>query len=277
MTWGNPESVSFEKRHIRMVVVDHHRVKVHRLLAPTVERILLDLAKQGMSAETTGWAPGGDGRRVRVEVDGLAPDRAEAAMREYGFEGTAEPYWFVWPSDLPPDDLGATQGPLGGDGVRRSTQTTKPLIRKPLRGDQRLGSRPLSLGDEGVDVLTLQAFLGAPRTGVYDSETADVVRAFHDRRGSTSDGSMSLASQAWIIPRTVERLRTGAAGLTVMLLSSALIAKGVLDRDSPVETRYTVALANTVRSYRESIGLPRSEVVDSPTWASLVDQPRQNS
>lgn len=276
MTWGNPKAVSFEKRHIRMVVVDHHRVKVHRSLASVVERILLDLAKQGLTAQTTGWSPGEDGRRVRIEVEGLTPDRAESAMQQYGFEGTAEPYWFVWSSDTPPDDQEASQGPTGGDEVPDRIKTTRPVVRKPPRGDQRLGSRPLGPGDEGSDVLTLQAFLGAPRTGVYDAATVESVRLFHSRKGFTSDGSMPLSSQAWIIPRNVERLRTGAAGMTVILLWSALIGRRVLDIETRVEPRYTLALANAVRDYRESIGLPRSEVVDSPTWASLVDQPRQS-
>ena len=111
---------------------------------------------------------------------------------------------------------------------------------------------------------------------MYDDETAEFVRAFHTRKGFQSDGSMPLASQCWIIPRTTERLRSGAAGLTVMLLSAALIAKGVLDLETPIRTRYSPELANVVRDYRQSLGLPRSEVVDSPTWASLVGQPRQS-
>lgn len=275
MTWGNPSAVSFEKRHIRMVVVDHHRVKVHRSLAPIVERILLDLASQGLTAETTGWEPGESGRRVRIEVEGLTPDRAETAMQAYGFEGTAEPYWFEWAGEQPPDEPDDALTAQGDDEAAERTRITKPVTQKPPKGSQRLGSRALGLGDEGLDVLTLQVFLGAPRTGFYDEATADIVRQFHERKGSTSDGSMSLGSLGWIIPRNIERLRTGAAGLTVMLLSAALIAKGVLDPNAPIHTRYTVALADVVRDYRESIGLPRSEVVDSPTWSSLVDQPRR--
>lgn len=275
MTWGSPEAVSFEKRHIRMVVVDHHRVKVHRSLAGIVESILLDLAKQGLTAQTAGWEAGADGRRVRIEVEGLDGERVAVAMKGYGFTPAGDDFWFEWASDTPPEQQEVPQEAQGGDGEPKRTQITKPATLKPPQGDQRLGSRPLGPGDEGMDVLTLQAFLGAPRTGMYDEETVDVVREFHSRKGSTSDGSMPLASQCWIIPRTVERLRTGAAGLTVMLLSSALIGKQVLDIDTEVQARYTVALANLVRDYRESIGLPRSEVVDSPTWASLVAQPRQ--
>jgi hypothetical protein len=258
-----------------MVVVDHHRVKVHRTLAPIVERILLDLASNGLTAETTGWAPGQDGRRVKIAVDGFTPERAAAAMLAYGFEPTGEDSWFMWGSDIPPEDSEAPREPQKREDSPKQTQITKPAVLTPTQGDQKLGSRPLGLGDQGADVLTLQAFLGAPRTGLYDEVTAETVRLFHTRKGSTSDGSMPLASQAWIIPRTVERLRTGAAGLTVMLLTAALIGKRVLDLDTPLEPRYTVALANTVRSYRESIGLPRSEVVDHPTWASLVEQPRR--
>jgi len=133
----------------------------------------------------------------------------------------------------------------------------------------------LGLGDEGMDVLTLQVFLGAPRTGKYDAATEEAVRGFHTRKGFISDGSMPLASQSWIIPPTIERLRSGAAGLTVLLLTSALVGRQVLARDFPLTPRYTVELADAVRGYRESIGLPRSEVVDSPTWVSLVEQPRR--
>lgn len=275
MTWGNPDAVSYEKRHIRMVVVDHHRVKVHRSLAPIVERFLLDLASQGMTAEVAGWEPGGDGRRVHVVVDGLDSDRTTAAMLTYGFAATSEPFWFVWAGEQPPDGADASPETQGGDEAPTRTPITKPVNRTPLTGAHRLGSRDLGPGDEGQDVLTLQAFLGAPRTGQYDPATSETVRGFHTRKGFASDGSMPLASQAWIIPRSVERLRTGAAGLTVMLLTSALIGKQFLDLDTPVAARYTVALANVVRDYRESIGLPRSEVVDYPTWASLVEQPRR--
>jgi hypothetical protein len=129
MTWGNPLAVSFEKRHIRMVVVDHHRVKVHRSLAPVVERILLDLAKQGLAAETTGWEPGDDGRRVRIEVEGLTPDRAEAAMAVYGFSGTAEPFWFEWTGAQPPEGQEATQDRQGDDTAPSGTIPTKPTGR----------------------------------------------------------------------------------------------------------------------------------------------------
>lgn len=275
MSWGTPSAVSFEKRHIRMVVVDHHRVKVHRLLAPLVERILLDLAAKGLTAETAGWEPGQDGRRFSLAVDGLTSERVTEVMQTYGFSPSSRRGWYVWSSDTPPEGSEAAQEPEEGDEASTRTRITKPVVPVAPRGDQRLGSRDLFLGDSGMDVLTLQAFLGAPRTGEYDIATADEVRRFHERKGFTSDGSMPLASQCWIIPRNVERLRTGAAGLTVMLLSAALIGRGVLHLDYRVDTRYTVALANVIRDYRESIGLPRSEVVDSPTWASLVDQPRR--
>ena len=275
MTWGSPAAVSFEKRHIRMVVVDHHRVKVHRSLAAVVERILLDLAEQGLTAETEGWTFGGDGRRVKVVVDGLNSDKVGAVMSKYGFVGTKDVDWFAWSESQPPDEADAYQEVPPVSKPVSPSQSSKVSIPKAPVGTQKLGERALELGDEGMDVLTLQVFLGAPRTGKYDAETMKVVHGYHSRKGFASDGSMPLASQAWIIPRTVERLRTGAAGLTVLLLTSALIGRQVLGRDFPLTPRYTVELADVVREYRYSIGLPKTEVVDSPTWASLVGQPRR--
>jgi hypothetical protein len=149
MTWGNPLAVSFEKRHIRMVVVDHHRVKVHRSLAPVVERILLDLAKQGLAAETTGWEPGDDGRRVRIEVEGLTPDRAEAAMAVYGFSGTAEPFWFEWTGAQPPEGQEATQDRQGDDTAPIGTIPTKPTVQS-CRADRTAGAPPRHGGGDPV-------------------------------------------------------------------------------------------------------------------------------
>jgi peptidoglycan hydrolase-like protein with peptidoglycan-binding domain len=274
MSWGAPKSVSFEKRHIRMVVVDHHRLKVHRSLAPIVERILLDLAEQGLTAETSGWSEGKDGREFRIVVEGMTPEQTDTAMGTYGFKPIAGDGAYRWGAENPPEEPEPAPEPQTGKKVPTRTPVSKPVVPVAPTGHQRLGSRPLALGDEGLDVLTLQVFLGAPRTGIFDDSTENVVRQYHERKGFSSNGTMTLFAFGWIIPRSVERLRTGAAGLTVRLLSSALIAKGELPIDSKVDTRYTVALANAVRDYRMKIGLPRSEVVDSPTWASLVDQPR---
>lgn len=273
MIWGTPGSVSFEKRQIRMVVVDHHRVKVHRLIAPLVERILLDLAAQGLTSETSGWEPGSDGREFRIEVDGFDQDRSAAAMRSYGFAPIEPPGWFRWDSEEPPtgsDDPETVA--QGGEHAIRDNRTI-PVALKPLRGTQRLGSRDLGPGDEGMDVLTLQAMLGCPRTGVFDDLTKDAVQQFYVRKSFTSDGTMTLGGQCWLIPRTVERLRTGAAGMNVRLLCSALIGRGILPIEAVVETRYTVQIANVIRNYRDTLGFVRSEVVDAPTWASLIDNP----
>jgi len=124
-------------------------------------------------------------------------------------------------------------------------------------------------------VLALQVFLGAPRTAVYDSDLEHAVIEFHRRKGFQSDGSMTLAAMRWIIPSTTERLRPGASGLTVMLLCSTLISKGVLPLDHPLTAHYTVALADVVREYRQSLGMEPTEVVDHPTWYSLIEQPVQ--
>lgn len=62
---------------------------------------------------------------------------------------------------------------------------------KPAEVARELGSRALTLGDQGPDVAYIQALVGVEADGVYGDDTARAVRRWHKTRGRHMSGDVT--------------------------------------------------------------------------------------
>lgn len=299
-SWGNPTAATFQKRRVRLVAVDEMRVQVHAALQPIVEKLLRDLSVIDLRvARVAGFPESPNGTGLVIELDPPRPELVAAAMQAAGFtrEGPARGMW-TWggtfeeaeqagkaldASRQEAEDAALRSGRADVPPAPTEAPTPPPTARTTAEaypGDEGWyeglpGSRVLEPGGEqsGVDVLFLQCYLQTARTGIYDPETIAAVSTYMRRRGFSYEGRMSADEWQQLIPKTKRYMRNGDGGRNVRLLSSALIARGVMPRTAAVQGYFGVVLSRTIREFQTEHGHRRTGIVAAMDWAALVGDP----
>jgi len=285
--WGNPATASFAKRSIRLVAVDEFRVKVHKDIQPVIEHVLRLLSESDLKVtEVTGWPLSKAGTGLQILIDGQGGEAFAAAMGKYGFKPTRKnPNLYEWAGTY-------EEAVTAGDALDEAADTeehelaTTPdepeAVFHPVTDDDpewftgKPGERVLDPADDrslGRDVLFLQAYLGAPRTGWFDVDTISAVTDFQRRRDLKPDGIVGVETWRGFIPRIRPRLRPGDAGRSVRAISAGFIAAGVADRDSTVYGRYGVLMSRTVRHAQGELDLRVDGRIGALEWEALFAYP----
>lgn len=308
--WGVPSQSTFEKRLIRQVIVDDHRVRVHKDLVPVVEHVLSNLVQTDLVIGTLEGYPAEErGIGLRLVLDPPNPQFVAEAMSKFGFQAEGEDL-YVWAltyedalsaaeaidQDVP--DQPATASPAAEhpeSGTAEQTGGDSPADGDPegtISAEEnpadwaaerraegwyadRPGTRDLIPGEgqTGRDVVFVQAYLDVPRTGRYDSATVNAVGYFLGRRGLPADGAMRAEAWMQLIPRVRPNIYSGEHGRYVRVVSAAMIAAGVLPPDYPVTPRYGRDLQRIIRDMQEERGGPRTGRITRLEWSYLLGYP----
>lgn len=278
--WGNPVHTTFAKRNIRLVAVDDIQVKVHRVLQPIVEQLLLHLGVQDLKIDhVAGFPDSPAGQGLVLRLAGIPAEAVATAMEQYGFAPDADMAdHYVWGAGYEEAEAKAAEiddAPPEPDAAPEPPAEAPALADLEGWWDGLPGARDLENGIDyaGRDVLFLQAYLGTPRTGVYDPATIAAVAAMKARRGLAADGSMNAEAWKQLLPRMRRKVQHGDNGRTVRLLSAALIAAQAVALDEPVRARYNSALARLVRDWQTETGLRKTGAITSIDWGELLYHP----
>lgn len=277
-TWGNPEHRTYRKNFIRVVYVDDHRPLVHILLVGVVTHVLRECADMDEPVEVVGFPDVADGRGLAFASE---PTEVVAAiLTAHGYSQVGKTLW-TW--DGTPEEAAAASAKFDAldEEERLDEQAGTPT---PDTFDGPLpGSRALTIGDSGQDVMFLQVYLGLERTGTFDEDTALAVYSLKERRSLApartgkkrkpkdlqAHGSISINDWRLIFPRHWPRLRPGEGGRPARVLIAALIAAtGRLDM--PCRSVLGVAGVRVLRQFQRDEGLQPTGRVSIMEWGRLV-------
>ena len=147
-----------------------------------------------------------------------------------------------------------------------------PLLPRPP------SARPvLSLGDEGVDVETVQRRVGVAVDGKFGPMTRAAVQAFQTAAGLRADGVVGPLTRAALdqgrpaspVAARAARpvLRQGATGSAVVELQTLLTRAG---HSTSRDGSFGPATHAAVVAFQRRRGLTADGIVGPPTWAALV-------
>jgi peptidoglycan hydrolase-like protein with peptidoglycan-binding domain len=263
-SWGNPVSTNFRKNNIREAKIGDTAVAVHALIRPMVERMLAMLNEAGL--DTSAVRPVGDptglGFILDVPVSKQVLEHAEVAALSLGFEYHDHGQWVFAAS--------ASWAKAKGEELAAADQAevSTTFTPEPVDGD-RPGSRELTIGDEGLDVKTLQLFVRAAPTGVFDEATARALRDYQTHHGLSGDGAATRDFWLELLPRKIMWRRMGDGGRDIRLLQAALSAFGYMPAEQEVTARYGMVMNRAVRALRDEKGMRGATKIDSLVWTSL--------
>ena len=289
--WGDPAHSTFVKRFIRLVAVDDHQLKVNVNLQPVVEHMLRQLGEVNLVVEhIEGWPVYPAGTGIVLRLSPPDPQLVTTALAQYGFEPDPEREDGFYFADSAVSavakgkalDEGYDAAALG-DGVSAPVVApvapTPPVAVEERRVAERddddwdeglPGHRETEPGEVGTDVLFLQAYLGAPRTGVLDPETLAAVRRFQQTRGLTLTDRVSRQTWQNLVPHHRRHLSPGDGGKPVRILHAAIIAAGYSPRDTPVRAVFGVLLTREVREFQKVTGALPNGRVRTREWTHLL-------
>lgn len=287
--WGKPTGSTFRKRHTLLVAVGDHRLRVHRHLAPIVDHALTLLDQTDLVVDSLlGLDAYPDGRGLLLRLSPPNPELVAQALAGHGFDpdpDLADGYRYRETIDVAmatgealdaardraTDGEGILVASLAESAADGQGAPEERIERDDERWDHGLpGHREIEPGDIGSDVLFLQAYLDAPRTGILDAATLAAVNAWQERRGLPIEQRVSERDWQNITPHYRRLLSPGDGGRAVRIISAALIAGGHVERDSPVRAIFGVALAKEIRAFQEHAGLMRNGRIRSGEWAGLL-------
>lgn len=307
--WGNPAQSTFAKRLIRQVIVDDHRVNVHKDLVPIVEHLLSNLVQTDLVIDALeGYPAEPRGLGLHLTLAPANPRMVADVMGRFGFTAEDEDM-YVWglshadaieagkaidqepteqPADAPDTDEDAPAGTgeqddaldaVDGDPTGVITAEVRPGWHAILEEEGWYPGLPATrdlvpgTGQTGRDVVFVQAYLDVPRTGRYDAATVNAVGYFLGRRGLPADGAMTNEAWKQLIPRVRPNIYSGEHGRYVRVLSAAMIAAGHLPVDYPVSPRYGRDLQRIIRDMQEARGGTRTGRITSVEWTYLLGYP----
>jgi hypothetical protein len=146
-----------------------------------------------------------------------------------------------------------------GAGVAATPASAIAVARYPV----------VSVGSYGVNVLALQLLLRhhghtIDASGTFDGATADAVAIVQSAAALTPDGIVRPATWRALVPPLAEGVEVEAVAAVKQLLN-AKRAAGL-----SVSGSFDAPTTGAVRQLQQRLGLPRTGVVDEPTWRHLL-------
>jgi len=258
--WGNPELKSFKNNHIRRVIVDTARVFVHRNLTSEVEEILLRAASNGASFSEDG-------------LPAILPafEMDDSPEGKYGVK-------FQIPNFEVKLDLENTRFFQIGDvfiysdfspEVEESLSTIESVYIDKV--EDKLGSRQLKLGSQGVDVKFIAYFLGMEEAALHDKFDESIKQGilyYQRRMGIAESGEVDWNTWKAIMPKPTDRIAAGYAGVKVRVLQSALRIVGY---NCPITSRFGTETIRSVREFQTDRQLRITGRVGYLEWNELFE------
>jgi hypothetical protein len=258
-SWGNPELKSFKNNYIRRVIVDSARVFVHRNVVDAVEAILLQAAESGAIFSSDGMPK----VLPAFEMD----DSLEA---QFGLK-------FQIPSFDKELDLADSIFEQLGDvfviknGISQDSIAPKNEDAYIDVVSEKIGYRQLEFGSKGKDVKFLAYFLGmedASQREVWDEQMQEAFDYFQLRMGMPISGKLDWYSWNAIMPKGVDRIAAGTAGIKVRALQSALRVNGY---NCPTTSRFGTETIRAVREFQVDNNLRVTGRVGFIEWKFLFE------
>jgi hypothetical protein len=257
--WGNPELKSFKNNYIRRVMVDSARVFVHRNLVDAVEEILIEAANQGAVFTSDGLP--------KILPSYMMDDSKEAALglkfqipnfdkqlliKDSKFEQVGDVFIC---KDL-------------DEGAKVSAASAEAYYDKP---SEKIGYRQLELGSKGKDVKFLAYFLGledASQRDTFDKDMQANFEYFQTRMGMPVTGKLDWYSWNAIMPKGIDRIAAGTAGIKVRALQAALRVNGY---NCPTTSRFGTETIRSVREFQVDNNLRVTGRVGFIEWKFLFE------
>jgi hypothetical protein len=257
--WGNPELKSFKNNYIRRVIVDAARVFVHKNIVDEVEELLIEAANRGAVFTADGLP--------KNLPSHLMDDSKEAAL---GLK-------FQIPNFDTELDLTESKFKQIGDvfvftDFEAETTPAEPKAEAYYdKQSELIGYRQLELGMKGNDVKFLAYFLGMEDASVrdtFDQAMKINFEYFQQRMGMPVTGKLDWYSWNAIMPKGIDRIAAGTAGLKVRVLQSALRVNGY---NCPVTSRFGTETIRSVREFQVANNLRVTGRVGFIEWKFLFE------
>lgn len=274
--FGNPDTQNFDKQHLRWATNGDTKVRVHRLIWPLVNRILIGLDQMDGVDVTTARTDDTDPLHLRFHVD-IPADKVEVVREALEpakfnldnegtiyFDGTAEEA-----KELS-ESVGVEADKLTDDTDDEVADPTPDQVERvePLGGS-------LEPGATGKLVDFIQFLMGMPNpSGVFDETTVEWLKAWQSSHWAPDTGELDADTWRSILPPRTKWLRPGATGLHVKVLQAALLADGYTN--APVSGVWGVRMSQAVRLFQNKNGLVMRERVSPLEW-SVLFSPRPDS
>lgn len=258
-SWGNPELKSFKNNYIRRVMVDSARVFVHRNIVNAVEEILIEAANNGAifsndalpkilpSFEMDDSKEAAYGLKFQIPNFDKELNLAESPFEQFG-------------------DVFVIKNAF--DDAVIEIQNDEVYFDKP---SEKIGYRQLEFGMSGKDVKFLAYFLGmedAAQQQVWDKKMQEAYDYFQERMGLPKTGKLDWYSWNAIMPKGIDRIAAGTAGIKVRALQSALRVNGY---NCPTTSRFGTETIRSVREFQSDNNLRVTGRVGFIEWKFLFE------
>lgn len=264
-SFGNPETKAFEKQQLRWATHGDIRVRVHRLVWPLFNRVLMGLDQAGLDMSQVKTSDN-DPLKVSFVVGDLGDlvdkitEMIEPASLVYEdgvirFTGDAEQA----------ESLSAALG-VAVDALVDESTDDEPDEAEPVEPERRLGGL-IEVGTEGDSVKFVQALIGAPVTGIFSEDDSTLLGLWQERHWVPRTGVFGREDWLTILPKRAIWIRPGATGQHVKTLQAAFIALGF--QKGPVTGVWGVRFSHSVRLFQDANRLMKRGRIGLPEWGAL--------
>lgn len=272
--WGNPDTDSFRKKHVRETRAAGGLGFVHAGIVAVTARLLeglsdlhIEIPGDVVSYDDSGTEAQRLGLAVHLRMPLPPPAEVGELATKWGFDG------FLVDGQEGVVELRFIESPERAQELTDEALALKldTLESEPVSGPSPIrwpGLRDLEDGDSGADVTFLRQLLGAGKDEPVGPDLHEAVSKFQARRGAPVNGVIDVELWRRILPERRPQVAQGDSGFIVRVLQAALVAyEGSEHR---VSGTWGVLTTRDVRDLQEDYGLRLGAFVRAPEWAVLL-------
>lgn len=269
--WGNPETESFRRKHIREARAAGAVALVHAAIVSPAARLIEGLSDLHVEIpeQIPSYTEGGTehqrlGLALHVAVPLPPPPDVVQLAERWGFDGflVGEQVELRFTGDVERARLLTDEAIAAKMDTLDTVEVSGPTSRRWP------GERDLEDGDTGPDVEFLRLVLGAGHYEPVDAGLREAVKRFQSRRGAPVNGVIDADLWRRIIPEKRPQIGAGESGFIVRVLQAALVAyEGSEHR---VSGTWGVLTNRDVADLQKEYNLRVAQYVRAPEWAILL-------
>jgi hypothetical protein len=267
ISWGNPDTNAFDRQNLRYSTHGDQKIRVHRLIWPLVNRILVGLDQAGVSLHSLAT---NEADPIRISFVLHVDDPVMVGQ-------LLEPAMFVVEGDLiifkgTPEQATDLSTQIGHDAnqIVDDVEPDEEEITLPAIAPdevERINTDGFKVGDKGLNVTFVQYLMGRDPTGVFSGEDFWALCDWQKRHYCTPTGTLDAETLSAILPRRAIWLRPGATGQYIRVLQAAFLALQV--QTAPISGVWGIRFSKAVRAFQTQRGLMIRQRVGNPEWEQI--------